>query len=363
MVDYRRFLAKTETLTLPWLGGRDVDAGDRRLRLNGAPPPKPGWYAFEISGRKATVKGPADAPDLSKVPKVRGWLRGDRLFRDGGVVEVVQLMPEEEPAAFSPVVARRWSPTVLLFESLEFESEAEGAVREALGERKPLREVKGVPAPVRAAYGLALLERVARDQNVRFAPQEIWKSLGAIGEDGVPKAEEVLRALEEERELARRELAELERRHQEELVRQEVELQRQLLRAQREEDAAQAQAQIEAVRLQMARGGRRLRNVPDAPGRRRDAQGRVEERAEAALEAAGATLETLRRLGPDQLEIVFQYKGERFISIVDAATLQVIDSGICLGHPPRDDLVTLESLIGVIQEAMDTGALVILRWP
>jgi len=79
--------------------------------------------------------------------------------------------------------------------------------------------------------------------------------------------------------------------------------------------------------------------------------------------AAGATLETLRRLGRDQLEIVFQYKGERFISIVDAATLQVIDSGICLGHPPRDDLVTLESLIGVIQEAMDTGALVILRWP
>ena len=150
MVDYRRFLAKTETLTLPWLGGRDVDAGDRRLRLNGPPPPKPGWYAFEIAGRKATVKAPSEPADLSKLPKVRGWLRGDRLFRDGGVVEVVQLMPEEEPAAFSPIVARRWSPNVLLFESLEFESEAEGAVREALGQRKPLREVKGVPAPVRA---------------------------------------------------------------------------------------------------------------------------------------------------------------------------------------------------------------------
>ncbi|MBM4780946.1 MAG: hypothetical protein GQE15_24890 [Archangiaceae bacterium] len=362
-MDYRRFLAKTETLTLPWLGGRDVDAGDRRLRLNGPPPAKPGWYAFEISGRKATVKGPADAPDLSKVPKVRGWLRGDRLFRDGGVVEVVQLMPEEEPAAFSPVVARRWSPNVLLFESLEFESEAEGAVREALGERKPLREVKGVPAPVRAAYGLALLERVARDKNVRFAPQEIWRSLGAVGEEGVPKAEEVLRALEEERELARRELAELERRRQEELVRQELELQRQLLRAQREEDAAQAQAQIDAVRMQMARGGPRQGNAREAAAWRRNVEGRAEERAETALEAAGATLETLRRLGRDQLEIVFQYQGERFISIVDAATLQVIDSGICLGHPPRDDLVTLESLIGVIQEAMDTGALVILRWP
>jgi hypothetical protein len=340
MVDYRRFLAKTETLTLPWLGGRDVDAGDRRLRLNGPPPPKPGWYAFEIAGRKATVKAPSEPADLSKLPKVRGWLRGDRLFRDGGVVEVVQLMPEEEPAAFSPIVARRWSPNVLLFESLEFESEAEGAVREALGQRKPLREVKGVPAPVRAAYGLALLERLAREQNVRFAPQEIWRSLGAIGEEGVPKAEEVLRALEEERELARRELAELERRRQEEFVRQELELQRQLLRAQREEDAAQAQAQIEAVRQQLARGRPIQGNAREAAAWRRNVEGRAEERAEAALEAAGATLETLRRLGRDQLEIVFQYKGERFISIVDAATLQVIDSGICLGHPPRDDLVT-----------------------
>lgn len=339
MVDYRRFLAKTEARVLPWLGGRDVDAGDRRLRLTGAPPAKPGWYTFELAGRNATVKGPADPPDLSTLPKVRGWLRGDRLFRDGGVIEPVQLLPDEEPPLFSPVVARRWSDGALLFDALEFESEAEGALREALGERRALKDVKGVPAPLRAAYGLSLLERVAREKNVRFAPQEVRLALGPIGEEGAEKAEAVLAALEAERELARREQLELERRRQQLLVAGDLEAQRQALRDRQAHEAAHAL------------------------GRRNRPQDTVEERAENALAAAGAQLETLRRLNGAQLEVVFRYQGERFISIVDGATLQVIDSGICLGHPPRDELVTLESLIGVIQEAMDTGALVILRWP
>ncbi|MBL8917684.1 MAG: hypothetical protein JNJ54_02395 [Myxococcaceae bacterium] len=338
-MDYRRFLAKTEALVLPWLGGRDVDAGDRRLRLTGEAPGKPGWYSFEVSGRKATLQGPADPPDLSKRPKVRGWLRGDRLFREGGVIEPVQLLPDEEPPLFSPIVARRWSDGALLFDSLEFESEAEGTLREALAERRALKDVKGVPAPLRAAYGLSVLERVGREKNVRFAPLEVRLSLGPIAEEGAPKAEAVLQALEDERELARRELLELERRRQQQLVAADLEVQRQALRDRQAHEAAQGL------------------------GRRNRPQDTVEERAENTLAAAGAQLETLRRLRDGQLEVVFRYRGERFISIVDGATLQVIDSGICLGHPPRDELVTLESLIGVIEEAMDTGALVILRWP
>lgn len=82
-----------------------------------------------------------------------------------------------------------------------------------------------------------------------------------------------------------------------------------------------------------------------------------------ALEKAGAQFESCRHLGRNQLEVIFGFMDERFISIVDATTLQVIDSGICLGHPPRDDLVTLDSLCGVIREAIETGRLVILRAP
>lgn len=343
MVDYRKFLAKKELLELPYLGGAQLDAPDRRLRIAGEPPARLGWYRFEVSGRTATVKEPCEPGDLSALPKVRGWLRGDRLFRDGGAVEPVVLLPDEEPPMFSPVSTRRWPSGALIFEALEFESEVEGTAREALGDRRPLGEVKGVPAPLRAAYGLAVLERVARDRNVRFAPQEVRLELGPIADGGVPKAEEVLRALEAERALARREQAELEARRRRAMLQHDVE--------------AQREAQREALRQEQAD-----RAVYDLGRRNRPADA-PEERAEAALEAAGARMESIRRLGGERLEVVFRYGGERFISIVERATLQVIDSGICLGHPPRDELVTLESLIGVIQEAMDTGRLVILRWP
>jgi hypothetical protein len=362
MVDYRKFLAKPETRVLPYVGGDTLDAGDRVLRLSGALPARPGWYELEVNGRQATVKGPASPPELSALPKVRGWLTGERVFREGGRSEVVELLPEEEPPLFSPVLARRWSPRVLVFDALEFESEAEGACREALGERRALKDVKGVPAPLRGAYGLALLEAVGRELRLRFSTQEVRSELGAIAEEGVPKAEAVLRALEAERELARRELAELERQAQAELARLELEMQRQALREQRAEEAARAQAEIDAVRRRLQRWRGAEADAPGVEVDRRNFRG-PERRAAEALHAAGARLETLRRLADDQLEVVFRYEGERFISIVDAATLQVIDSGICLGHPPRDDLVTLESLPGVIQEAMDTERLVILRWP
>jgi hypothetical protein len=363
MVDYRKFLGKTESVVLPFLGGDTIDSSDRSFRLSGPRPPRPGWYAFEVKGRQVTMTGPASTPELSALPKARGWLFRERLFREGGVTEPVNLMPEEEPPAFSPVLARRWSPGVLVFDTIEFESEAEGTCREALGERRALNDVKGVSAPLRAAYGLGLLELVSREVQIRFSPQEVRLHLGDIAEVGVARAEAVLRGLEAERELARRELAELERRRQEELARLELELQRQALRAQRAEEAEQARLEIEAVRRQLQQRHWRPEPGVGRPGvPRGDLRGQ-EARAEDALRAAGARLETVRRLANDQLEVVFRYAGERFISIVDAATLQVIDSGICLGHPPRDDLVTLESLPGVIQEAMDTGALVILRWP
>ena len=81
------------------------------------------------------------------------------------------------------------------------------------------------------------------------------------------------------------------------------------------------------------------------------------------MEAAGAQVRQIRKLGRNELEVIFSFMGDRFICVVRADTLQVIDSGICLGHPPRDDLVTLESLPSVIKEAIDQGCLVVLRHP
>lgn len=334
-MDYRKFLGREEELVLPWFGGGTVEAKDRRLRL-AERPAAPGWYAFTVKGRQATPKGTVDAPPLDELPTVRGHFLSGRLVRDGGVAEALALMPAEEPPRFAPLKARRWHSGELLFAEQEFESEAENAVREALAEGRPLSTVKGAGATLRAAYAYALLESASRRAGIPFAPHEVRPALGAVADQGLPEADAVLQRLHAEREQARRELAELERR----------------LAAQR---AAQELREQREKRLEEAHRVQR-----DEPLRWREV---VHEKAEAALAAAGARLEQSRLLANGELEVIFRFMGERFISIVNPLTFRVIDSGICLGHPPRDDLVTLESLCAVIKEAIDTGALVILRFP
>lgn len=340
MVDYRKFLGKQETLVLPWLGGAFVEAEGRRLTLTKRPG-SPGWYRFEVKGRDATPGDAVDAPELGKRPRVRGWLWKERLVADGAKAEPVALMPAEEPPLFSPVTARRWHSGELLFEGLEFESEAEGAAREALATGEGLASVKGVPAGLRAAFGYALLDAASRRSGVRFVASEVRPRVAEVAQGGGATADAVLQALEAERALARREWLELERRRLEAMVREEVAAEREARRRELERREAEL-AQV----LQQRRG-----------------RGGPADLAEAALAQAGAVLETARRLDAEQLEVVFRFMGERFVSIVRADTLQVVDSGICLGHPPRDELLTLDSLPSVIKEAIDDGVLVILRWP
>jgi hypothetical protein len=78
-------------------------------------------------------------------------------------------------------------------------------------------------------------------------------------------------------------------------------------------------------------------------------------RAADALYAAQAELRGLRRLGTGSFEVRYDLDGERFVSIVDAVTLNVLDAGICLAD--HDSELTLESLPSVIREAIGTGRL------
>ena len=59
------------------------------------------------------------------------------------------------------------------------------------------------------------------------------------------------------------------------------------------------------------------------------------------------------------LEVTYRFLGERFISIIDEHSLQVIDAGICLSGSDR--MVTLESLPSVIREGYENGELNITR--
>lgn len=338
MVDYRKFLGQQASAVAPYLGAARIWIGERAVTLDEAPQAL-GWYAVEVRGRTAHVTGPSEPPPLDALPLVRGWWFEGRAFLEGARSEPLWLPPAEEPPPFSPVRARRWPSGELLFDGLEFETEAEGAVRAAVGGGEALAGVKGVPAGLRAAAGFALALRVAKARGVPLAFGELRLRLGAIAEGGAAAAGAALDALEAERAQARREEAE----------------QRERLRA------AQLEEQVEASRQAQLRAARALGDDMRRHAQRAAANPR--ERAELALFNAGAQLETLRRLEGEQLEVVFRFRGERFICLVEAYTLRVLDAGVCLGHPPPDEQLTLESLPGVIQQAMEEDRLVILRFP
>jgi hypothetical protein len=313
VVDYRKFLGKVETEVLPYFGGASVDAPSRRLRVS--TPPTPGWWRFDVKGRTATAREPAGPEGLEGLPLIRGHLWGTRLVREGAVAEPVHLLPEEEPPRFSPLRARRWHDGSLVFEGLEFEGEAEGTTRLMLEENRTLAEVKAVPASLRAAFGYAVLEGASRALGIRFAPAEVRGQVLAVSEGGRPTAEAKLRALATERT-----------------------------------------AHTRTLEVQRSRAQEEVRPQPElARPRPLEGAGRVER----ALESAGARLLATRRLEGNRLEVRFAFLGERFTSIVEADSLQVVDAGICLAGSDRQ--VTLESLPSVIREAIEDGVLVITR--
>ena len=307
MVDWRRFVAQREERALPWFGGPALDAPERRLRLS-ARPARPGWWRFAIEGRTATPLGPAEPEGLEALPRVRGHLlAGPRLVGDDALAEPVWFPPADEPPPLSPASARRWPGGQLLFEQLAFESGAEEEARRALEDGRGLAGLKGVPASLRAAFAYDLTEARARARGLRADPLELRARAGELAEAGPPAVDRELDRLEGER---------------------------------------RRWAGVRAATVDAA-----------LQGLSEDDQ--AEERAAAALRAAGAELLRLRRLEGAQLEVVYRFLGARFVSVVDASTLRVVDAGICLSG--ADAQVTLESLPGVIREGSQTGRLVILR--
>lgn len=323
---------------LPYFGGPYVHSRERRLRLRVGQGPKaseraplrPGFYRFAITGQGAQLLGPAEAPPLDDLKAVRGHILGARLVLPSGEVEPLFGLPEEVPPRCSPILARRWPTGELLFGQLEFESDAEEVARRALQDGLTLAGVKAVPASLRAAFAYTVAERTAQRLSTPASPLEILPYVSDIAERGAVAVEQALARLQDERRAYAATLAQRERTAA--------------------ASASPPRATPPAPPVRPA--------APAFSGRSRH-QRSSEERAEAALEAAGATLLDSRALLRGQLEVTYRFRGQRFISIVDSTTLQVIDAGVCLAG--ADSLVTLESLPSVIKEAIETHRLVITR--
>ncbi len=320
-MDYRDFLSRTETLVLPYFGGATVDARDRKLRVRGNA--DPGWWQFRVEGRRAVPERKVDQPDLSELPAVRGHVAGGWLFQGGREMDRFALEPEEEPEPLAPCTGRRWYGGELLLDCVEFEDEAEEQARAALDRGESIASVKGVAPSLRAAYGYAVLAAAAARAEVPVSPREAMRRVHDIAAGGVDVANRIVAELVERR------------------------------RAWLEE---QARREHERNIVEVARRAR-PGDVRPADRRRRGRD--PNEHARRALAGAGARMLRARRLNDQQLEVTFQFMGERIISVVDSWSLNVQDAGICLDGADRQ--LTLDSLPSAIREAIETGQLCITR--
>lgn len=323
MVDYRKFLRdEPEQLVGLYLGGLVAyAAGGRALRLPASEARQPGWYRLLARGRRGELLEPADPPDLEALPSETGHYACGYLALSKGRLERLELLGAAEPEVLGPVQARRHPSGVSLLDQPLFEGEPEAQAREALDAGRGLQGVKGVTPSLRAAFALATARAVAAARGVSLSAAELQGAIPRLAEEGRAAAHGLL--------------DELTRRREEERARQSEQA--------RDEALARVYADVRAR------------------PRRPDAQARLapEERAERALAAAGALLLGSRRVGPDAIEVRFQFLGERFISVVHPETLHVFDAGICLSG--ADEEVTLESLPSVIREAIEDDVLVITR--
>lgn len=317
-MDYRDFLAKQEPLVLPYFGGTRVDAEARSFRIEGQP--ASGWWRFQIDGRRAVPLEPAPPAELGSLPVMRGhWVAG-WIASDGKTLSRIALPPEDEPAALSRVTARRWHSGELLFDTTEFEDDAELAARDALEHGRPLGDIKGIVPSLRAAFGYALGIAAARELAIDITPRELTSRVVAIAEGGRAVVAQMFEALLEQR---RREAEEARRRVEE----------------------AERAARLAGV----IAGARPV-------SRSRDPVSRADE----VLAKARARMLTCRRVaGGAQLDITYEVDGTRIMTIVDTGTLQVIDPGICLSGAHR--VLTLDAMPSVVREAIDEAHLNITR--
>jgi hypothetical protein len=300
-----------EKLVLPWVGGRSLRFRERGYVLEGPLPAEHGWYSFRPRGRKAVVEGDAVDPRPELLDfRVRGYLVGDRIVADGIRVdpdpakilcgsERVHLIEPGLDRFVRITAGRMVEDGPLVYEGLEMPLGAEDAVLAAFLDRRPsIDHVRGVPPALDAAFRM-----------------ETWQRL----------------------EAARRR-AEIERRRREE-----------------EERRRREERRRELVEM-----------LGDGAGRRAMAQHDFEEAARAALSIGGAVyLDHRRSFHRGEMVVRFRFDHRAFECTCEERTLRIVDAGICLvDHETAekgDTYFTLESLPGVIGEAIREGKLVVFR--
>lgn len=311
-MDWEDLLQEKDTrLVAVWLGGRHVNTHTRVLHIRGHKPTTYGWYEWKLFARHVELIGPAEPVLDEQLPSrtvQEGYLVGDHFAPDTIAVQImtteiaalldrVHLIPDGIERFTRVKVGRVWSAGELIFCAESMPVGPEPEVLQAYYDRKwSLNHIKGVTPALDVAFRAEVFQRAEAEQR----------------------------------------RAELEKRECEEAAKRVIEEQRQNL----------------------------IKQLGDGAGRREMARVDFLTAARAALAVGGAELLDWRH-GISRREYVVTYRveHERLQCVVDE-TMHVIDAGVCLTDHRTgrkgDQLFTLESLPGVIREAIRDDKLV--KW-
>lgn len=307
--------AEGEIYVLPWAGGKEVHSLDRTWTIQGRRPPEHGWWSWQTKGgRKISLKDKDPAPIepffCGEKPRaeIRGYLVGDRFIEDSAPVDPdpAKLIDQTEPVfcvergldRFTRATVYRDRERRLIFLRQEWPEGPEAEVLMAYQDRlESVDHVSGVTPALDLAFQWISRQRILAEE----------------------------RAVEMERLLA------------EERTKMEAE-----------------------ERLRQA-----MKDAGTGAGRRALAAKDFGAAARAALAISGAELLDFRdSYQKGQKVVQYRFRQRRLECVVDAVTLRIVDAGVCLDDhrgTKGDTFFTLESLPGVIGEAMDLHKLVVWR--
>ncbi len=134
----------------------------------------------------------------------------------------------------------------------------------------------------------------------------------------------------------------------------------------RRRELERIRAEEEAKRAAEERLQEAMKNAGTAVGRRVLAQHDFESAAREALRVSGSELLDVRESrNRGEMVVQYRFRRQRLECVVDRNTLNIIDAGICLEDHETgirgDTWLSLESISGVVGQAMDEGKLVIWR--
>lgn len=301
-----------QNIAVPWTGGRSLRYHSRTFVISGQMPPWHGWYLFKVWHKEAQLLQVAE-PRRNELTRVTsGFLCGDKIILDSvsatgaaGLASLSDLskvcrlvhLVESGLDRFARVEVGEFDGK-LYYKDLAFPLGPEEEVLSAFLDRKEsISDIKGVTPALEVAFRMETIQRADVDRR-RIEAERL-------------RREEGERLAQEER---RAELAE---------------------------------------------------TLGDGAGRRAMAGIDFQAAATAALSVGGAELLDVRDGHRNGEKIVrYRLEGRRFECVCDAQ-MRIIDAGVCLTDESTgekgDTFFTLESLPGVVKQAIQLGVLVVFR--